>query len=109
VTVLASSPERSDPHQSTNAHAHRHTGVCGTIGSGSSPSQRGAAHDRHRHGAAGGRQPLLRPAACFSRGLAEVQGQSFVVFARHGPSDNTGGRRSVLVIPLDDVLAVDEF
>jgi hypothetical protein len=23
----------------------------------------------------------------------EVQGRSFVVFARHGPSDNTGGRR----------------
>ena len=38
----------------------------------------------------------------------EVQGQSFVIFAAHGPSDNTGGRRSVLVLPLDDVLAVDE-
>lgn len=37
----------------------------------------------------------------------EVQGQFLVIFAAHGPADNTGGRRSVLVVPLDDVLALD--
>jgi hypothetical protein len=38
----------------------------------------------------------------------EVQDQSLVIVAAHGPSDNMGGRRSVLIMPLDDVLAVDE-
>jgi hypothetical protein len=52
---------------------------------------------------------------CYGRQLAtagewwEVQDQLFVIFAVHGAADNTGGRRSVLVMPLDDVLAVDEI
>jgi hypothetical protein len=37
-----------------------------------------------------------------------VQGELLVIFAAHGPRDNTAGKRSVLVMPLDDLLAVDE-
>ncbi len=39
----------------------------------------------------------------------EVTGEFLVVFAPHGPVDVRGGRRSVLVVPLADVLAVDQI
>jgi hypothetical protein len=38
----------------------------------------------------------------------EVSGDSLVIFAAHGPDDGGRGRRSVLVVPAGDVLAVDE-
>jgi hypothetical protein len=38
----------------------------------------------------------------------ETTDEYLVVFAAHGPADLRGGRRSVLVVPLADVLALDE-
>jgi hypothetical protein len=38
----------------------------------------------------------------------ELTGDYLAVFAAHGPADIRGGMRSVLVVPLDDVLALDE-
>jgi hypothetical protein len=39
----------------------------------------------------------------------EVQGDHLVLFAAHGPTERGGGMRSVLVVPLGDVLALDEL
>jgi hypothetical protein len=38
----------------------------------------------------------------------EIHGDQLVLFAVHGPAERGGGRRSVLVVPLTDVLALDE-
>jgi hypothetical protein len=38
----------------------------------------------------------------------EVSGEYLVIFAGHGPAEGGRGRRSVLVLPAGDVLAVDE-
>lgn len=38
----------------------------------------------------------------------EITGGYLVVFAAHGPDDGRGRRRSVLVLPIDDLLAIDE-
>jgi hypothetical protein len=38
----------------------------------------------------------------------ELTGEYLVIFAAHGPDEGGRGRRSVLVVPAGDVLAVDE-